>query len=140
MPTYAVRSVLVRQVPTNYRYGSFAQFISFTFYPAMSASGPARDREKQEVDPCRQLGNNFFFIIYSQKVQIKYIADTRPQESNQEKHMVIWLQVVTATWLRYQSMLIASYIVGKCNSELTLSLTAHLMLLISLQSYKLAPP
>ncbi len=31
-----------------------------------------------------------FFIIYSRKVQI-YIADTRFQERNQEKHMVIWL-------------------------------------------------
>jgi hypothetical protein len=31
-----------------------------------------------------------FFIIYSRKVQI-YIADTRFQGRNQEKHMVIWL-------------------------------------------------
>jgi hypothetical protein len=30
-----------------------------------------------------------FFIIYSRKVQVKYIADTRLQERNQEKHMVI---------------------------------------------------
>jgi hypothetical protein len=33
----------------------------------------------------------FLYIIYSRKVQIKYIADTRLQERNQEKHMVIWL-------------------------------------------------
>ncbi len=31
----------------------------------------------------------FFFIIYSRKVQVKYIADTRLQERSQEKHMVI---------------------------------------------------
>ncbi len=31
-----------------------------------------------------------FLIIYSRKVQI-YIADTRFQGRNQEKHMVIWL-------------------------------------------------
>ncbi len=30
-----------------------------------------------------------FFIIYSQKEQVKYIADTRLQGRNQEKHMVI---------------------------------------------------
>ncbi len=33
--------------------------------------------------------NSFFYIIYSRKVQVKYIADTRLQERNQEKHMVI---------------------------------------------------
>ncbi len=33
----------------------------------------------------------FFFIMYSRKVQVKYIADTRLQGRNQEKHMVIWL-------------------------------------------------
>jgi hypothetical protein len=32
-----------------------------------------------------------FFLIYSRKVQIKYIADTRLQERSQEKHMVVWL-------------------------------------------------
>jgi hypothetical protein len=32
-----------------------------------------------------------FFIIYSQKEQIKYNADTRLQERNQEKHMVVYL-------------------------------------------------
>jgi hypothetical protein len=32
----------------------------------------------------------FFFIMYSRKVQVKYIADTRLQGRNQEKHMVIW--------------------------------------------------
>ncbi len=34
-------------------------------------------------------GPLLFFIIYSQKEHIKYIADTRLQERNQEKHMVI---------------------------------------------------
>ncbi len=37
------------------------------------------------------LAQLFIIIIYSWKVQIKYIADTRLQERNQEKHMVIWL-------------------------------------------------
>jgi hypothetical protein len=32
---------------------------------------------------------NLFFIMYSRKVQVKYIADTRLQGRNQEKHMVI---------------------------------------------------
>jgi hypothetical protein len=31
----------------------------------------------------------FIFIMYSRKVQVKYIADTRLQGRNQEKHMVI---------------------------------------------------
>jgi hypothetical protein len=43
------------------------------------------------VDTCHSCVILFFFIIYSLKVQIKYIADTRLQERNQEKHMVIWL-------------------------------------------------
>ncbi len=56
--------------------------------------------------------------MYSRKVQKKYIADTRLQERNQEKHMVVWLKVVTATWLRYQSMSLGSYIVEKYKREL----------------------
>ncbi len=46
-----------------------------------------------------------FFIMYSRKVQVKYIADTRLQGRSQEKHMVIRRQVMMATWLRYQSVL-----------------------------------
>jgi hypothetical protein len=34
-------------------------------------------------------GGFFFFIMYSRKVQVKYIADARLQGRNQEKHMVI---------------------------------------------------
>jgi hypothetical protein len=54
------------------------------------------------------------FIIYSRKVQIKYIADTRLQGRNQEKHMVIWLEVITAN----DCVISRCYIVGKCKREL----------------------
>ncbi len=59
-----------------------------------------------------------FFIIYSRKVQKKYIADTNLQERSQEKHMVVWLWVGKATWLRHQSMLVNGYIVGVCKGGL----------------------
>ncbi len=59
-------------------------------------------RERREQEEKRE---KIFFIMYSRKVQVKYIADTRLQERNQEKHMVIWLWVIMATWLRYQSIL-----------------------------------
>jgi hypothetical protein len=56
--------------------------------------------------------------MYSRKVQKKYIADTKFQERSQEKHMVVWLQVTKATWLRHQSMLVDGYIVGVYKGKL----------------------
>ncbi len=50
--------------------------------------------QKEQLENMRRGRNNskeIVFIIYSRKVQIKYIADTRLQGRNQEKHMVIWL-------------------------------------------------
>jgi hypothetical protein len=38
---------------------------------------------------CSKGISQFLYIIYSQKEQVKYIADTRLQGRNQEKHMVI---------------------------------------------------
>ncbi len=60
----------------------------------------------------------FVFIMYSRKVQKKYIAYTKLQERSQEKHMVVWLQVGKATWLRHRSMLVDGYIVGVCKGGL----------------------
>ncbi len=58
--------------------------------------------------------------MYSRKVQKKkYIADTKLQERSQEKHMVVWLQVRKATWLRHRSVLVNGYIVGVCKGRLT---------------------
>jgi hypothetical protein len=48
-------------------------------------------RPRRSLTIGKKVRSNFtFFIIYSRKVQI-YIADTRFQGRNQEKHMVIWL-------------------------------------------------
>ncbi len=66
----------------------------------------------------RLVADKAFFIMYSRKVQKKYIADTKLQERSQEKHMVVRLWVGKATWLRHQSMLVNGYIVGVCKGGL----------------------